>query len=60
MDGNGTNKLFDGIHAARALAEKAKSGKRPTKKVIIHSSSTLANKMFHILSDAKIDVVLAR
>ena len=60
VDGNGTNKLFDGVHAARALAEKVKSGKHPTKKVIIHSNSTLASKMFHILSDAKIEVVLAQ
>ena len=59
MDGNGFKKLFDGVHASRALAGKAKSGSLSTKKVIICSNSALADEMFQILEAAQIDVSLS-
>jgi len=56
FDGNGFKRLYDGIHAARAIATLAEIGKNPTKRVIISSASTAASKMLQILSDVGVNV----
>jgi hypothetical protein len=56
FDGNGFKRLYDGIHAARAIATLAEIGKNPTKRVIISSDSAAASKMLQILSDVGVNV----
>jgi hypothetical protein len=56
FDGNGFKKLYDGVHAARAIATLAEIGKNPAKRVIISSSSNAADKMSQILSAAGVNV----
>lgn len=56
VDGNGFKQLFNGIHAARAIATLAEIGKCPAKRIVISRSSELANTMRQILLKANVNV----
>ena len=56
FDGGGFKRLYDGIHAARAIATLAEIGKSPAKRVVISSLTTTGDKMSQLLSEAGINV----
>lgn len=56
MDGNGCRRVYNGLHAARAIASMSELGSCKVGKVFIHSSSPHIKEMIGVLSPSKIKI----
>ena len=56
VDGNGCKRVYNGLHAARAIASMSELGLSKVSKVFIHASSTHLKEMSDVLAFSKIKV----